>query len=160
MQLRRGSFALAVIAGLESLKKEGQHLLIYSDSHPRFRSEFRFDDDMSPVRIKAWWLEGFDDLDCSVELFMDYGQAGYDLGISVPGEWWNKMKDSCPTPLDEGMEHPFSGYVKLTLAKISCWEFDYWRPAKRSDDYFSKTAKRLEARLDEHRETGARRDSA
>ena len=55
---------------------------------------------------------------------------GYDLGIEVQNSWWERIKPTCPQPLDETREHMF-GTVKLILAKVPLQEFtQYWEPVE------------------------------
>jgi hypothetical protein len=131
-----------------------ERTLIYLDNHQTFVSEVDLQEELEPIRIEPEdKLEReFGRLNKSdVRLFVRFGGDGYNLGIRVPRRWWDKMKTSCPKPMEEHADHP-TGQVDLVLATISYREFDlYWEPVQWSSTFYDKTAKQLRSRRDEQR---------
>lgn len=128
-----------------------ERTLVYSDNHRAFVSEVDFEEDVEPIRVEHTNPFGEPNT-CDVRLFMKSGGHGYNLGIRVPGRWWDQVKGACPKPIKEIDNHP-TGRVELILATISHREFDlYWEPVEWSSTFYDKTAKQIRGRRDEQRQ--------
>jgi hypothetical protein len=139
--------------------------LIYVDGHKAFISEFRFSEDMAPLPAERPEGSGLvlqkrtdEDIepDLTPRFFMKEGGpsglAGYRLGIEVREKWWERIKGSCPAPLEESTNH-LCGSVELTLACLPYTEFDlYWGRAEWSEEFNRKTAQPIRKRRDESRQ--------
>lgn len=128
-----------------------ERTLIYSGNHRVFVSEVDFEEDVEPLRIEH--ANRFGEANkCDIRLIIKSRAHGYDLGIRVPGRWWDQVKASCPKPMKADADYP-TGQIDLILATISYWEFDlYWEPVEWSSTFYDKTAKRIRARRDELRQ--------
>jgi len=128
-----------------------ERTLIYSDNWRTFFSEVDFEEEMRPIKIEEREQRLARLFEYYVRFLMKSGDKGYNLGIIVPDWWWDEVKASCPTPLEEDKDYP-TGQVKLILATISFREFDlYWEPMERSISFYEKTAKQIRDRRDEQR---------
>ena len=128
-----------------------ERTLIYSDNHRVFVSEIDFEEDAEPIRIERTNRFG-EPNSCDVRLLMKSSGDGYNLGIRVPGRWWDQVKTSCPKPKGEIADSP-TGQIDLILATISNREFDlYWEPIEWNSTFYDKTAKQIRARRDEQRQ--------
>ena len=79
-----------------------------------------------------------------INFFMETGSVGYDFGLEIPDWWWQKVKATCPTPVKEKDVDPFTGYIKLVLARISHHEWDLYRePVAWKYDYCIDTVPQL-----------------
>jgi hypothetical protein len=136
-----------VVQKSEDLKRT----LIFSRGH--FQSRLDFQWDISPIQIE----DSRRDLSYQrAELFMKPARpprvVGYDLGIRVPYWWWEKVKGSCPVPLDEDHDRG-TGYVGLALATLPLKEFDsYWELVNWTGEYILKTRPQIRKRRDEARQ--------
>jgi hypothetical protein len=132
-----------------------ERTLIFWNQHQAFGSEFSFGEDMTPIQfvrttdpsgrhppaiffMKPWGTQGV---------------AGYSLGIEVEAWWWEKLKDSCGSPLAVET-NPLTGSVDLILATLPVSEFDIYRnPANRwTDEYILKTEPKIRKQRDDVRQ--------
>ncbi len=131
-----------------------QRTLIYLGNHQTFVSEVDLQEELEPIRVEPpdKFEREFGRLGKSdVRLFVKFGGDGYNLGIRVPRRWWDKMKSSCPKPMEELEDHP-TGQIDLVLTTISYREFDlYWEPAEWNSTFYDKTAKQIRSQRDEQR---------
>jgi hypothetical protein len=119
--------------------------------HGYFSTKIDCEEDMNPLtletdehieRMFGKHVPGF---------FMKSGADGYNLGISVPDRWWDKVKASCPETLNVNQKHT-TGMVELTLATIPYSEFDvYWWPTEYDGSFYDSALPRIRSRIDEQR---------
>ncbi len=108
---------------------DGERMLLYLDRRNGFKSEVNFVEYLRPFGPQQEvWPKSLEHI-AGLGAFMKWGtDGGYDLGIRVEMEWWEKLKPSCPPVLREDIDHP-CGRVNLTLAILPYNEFQmYWDP--------------------------------
>jgi hypothetical protein len=120
-----------------------------------FTSELVLDDTVAPDSESL--RSRFKIMRFKVFMFVNYGPEGYDLGISVPGAWWEAMSALCPTP---SAVKPMPGsFVDLVLATMPRSEVEgyydpeplpVWRRWSWESDYY-KYRNDLSARQDKDR---------
>jgi hypothetical protein len=100
-------------------------MLVYRDNS--FRSSVDYWSYLKPFSRNPW-PDSLEPLG-ALALFMKLGSnGGFDLGIQVPSNWWEKLKPLCPTPLAERFDYA-CGCVNLTIAVLPYAEFGmYWDP--------------------------------
>ncbi len=103
------------------------------------------DDEIEEAKAGPWPDPVF-----RVFFIMDQGPNGYDLGLSVPENWWQTVKDACPDPISV---RPASGnFVELVLATVPNLEFAwYHHPIRRDSRLHRRWFKRVLGRSEEER---------
>jgi hypothetical protein len=107
-------------------EQDGENGLIYRGPKlGEFAGILEFCDVITPIQF------GEGEAPCKLRIFMKPGVDCYDLGIIVPEKWWNRVKTSCPSPIEEK-----SGEMwyesELTLARIPHAEFAWYRQPQRA----------------------------
>ena len=106
---------------LQKPNDDGEGGLIYrGPKHGEFVRALEFRDVIAPIQ--------FEEVPHDLCIFVKPRVDCYDLGIIVPQKWWDRVKTTCPGPLQE--ESGEKWYTaELTLAKIPYAEFGwYWQP--------------------------------
>lgn len=118
---------------------QDNQMLLYLGRYHAFTTEVDFQDYLRPFGLdRELWPNSLEHIG-SIGVFMKSGvDAGYNLGIRVQMDWWQRMKSFCPPVLKEDLDHP-CGCVNLTLAVLPYREFSmYWDPVEWKSDYSDK----------------------
>jgi hypothetical protein len=137
--------------------------LIFWNQQDAFGTKFRFSEDMAPIQfepVKPWQGHSaffFMALHCEYaenprgKKYRPGVLGSFDLGLSVPKFWWERVKDSCPAPLRVDSK-PDSASVSITLAALPLSEFYIYRiPERERDEYRSEAEPYLRRRREENR---------
>ena len=129
-------FRAGVLFTVVNQSADGERLLVYRGPSLGFVSEIDWTLDLSPAmfqlgeRNRPRLMKSSD-----VDFFIKQSGDGYGIGITVPHNWWENVKASCPTPAFEKRNHP-CGTVDLAIAVLPYAEFGiYWDPIDYSDNF-------------------------
>ena len=123
-----------------------EHAVMYFRNRQDFSSVRHIEEVLEPIK-----LNHEERGDQNVRFFVKSGTEGYNLGISVPHWWWEKMRISCPKP-EAVVDDNLTGRVELILAVVPRSEFETYSVPRRS--LFgpnNKTLERAQVRRDEQR---------
>jgi hypothetical protein len=132
-----------------------ENTLFYLNHRRSFASKIDYHVQIEGLKMDSDASEGYK-RGWSPEIFVERKPDGYALGLRVPDWWWEKMKQSCPTPRKEEKDDT-CGRVELTLTSVPYKEFDlYVESADWNDDSPAKNEKDVKQMIAERDEQRAK----